>query len=349
MGSIFIRYCLFYFYNSMLKLAHHNHLWAFALLAILLLAFAFFLVRRKQLFKLIGVEDLVDKLSASSNLTRRYIKFSLMLLGFSALIIAWANPLLGSKFEKVKREGIDVIFAMDVSKSMNAQDIVPSRMLKAKQIVSTVIDQMSNDRIGLIVFAGNAYLQMPVTVDYSGAKMYLKTINTDMVPRQGTAISEAIELAINSYDKDTEGYKTLVILSDGEDHDGDAEALAKEAKELGITIHTIGVGTQQASKIPMDKQGNYKKDSSGNEVTTRLNEEMLKELAKLGGGQYLSAASTDVYDDLLVVLNGQGGRMIDEKVYTSFKNHFPIFLIIGFIALCTEFLIGERKLKWLSW
>ncbi|MDC3209168.1 VWA domain-containing protein [Chitinophagales bacterium] len=333
----------------MLKLAHSVHLWALILSIFLLFFFVIFLIRRKRFLALAGKQRLIQKLVNTSNVGRKYLKFALMILAFISLVIAWANPLLGTKFENVTREGIDVIFALDVSKSMNAQDIVPSRMLKAKQIVSKVIEEMSNDRIGLIVFAGNAYLQMPITVDYSGAKMYLKSVDTDMVPRQGTAISEAIQLAIDSYDDNSEGYQSLVILSDGENHDGDAENLAKEAQELGIVIHTIGVGTSQAAKIPLDDRGNFKMDNSGNVVTTQLNEEMLKNLADIGGGKYLNAASTEIYDDILVVLNGQEGRMIDEKVYTSFKNHFPIFLLIGFIGLCLEFILSERKSTYLSW
>lgn len=333
----------------MFKLAYTNHLWAFALLLLLVLMFIIFLVRRKGVIKSLGKVRLVEQLTSSANMQRRYVKAVLLFIGFFSLVIAWANPLLGTKFEKVKREGVDVIFAIDVSKSMNAEDITPSRMLKAKQIVSNLIDEMSNDRIGLVVFAGNAYLQMPVTVDYSGAKMYLKTINTDMVPRQGTAISEAIELAMNSFDPDAQGYKTLVILSDGEAHDGDAEGMAEKAREEGIIIHTVGVGTDQAAKIPVDDKGNFKKDSQGEIVTTQLNEKMLKEIAEIGGGQYLNAASPDIYDDILLVLNAQEGRMIDEKVYTSFKNHFPIFLLIALLALLLEFLIRERKLKWINW
>lgn len=333
----------------MFKLAYSNHLWALALLLLLVLMFIVFLVRRSSIIKRVGKASLVEKLTASANIQRRYIKAALLFIGFFSLVIAWANPLLGTKFEKVKREGIDVIFAIDVSKSMNAEDITPSRMLKAKQIVSNVIDEMSNDRIGLIVFAGNAYLQMPVTVDYSGARMYLKTINTEMVPRQGTAISEAIDLAMNSYDLDAQGYKTLVILSDGEAHDGDAEGMAEKAREEGIIIHTIGVGTDEAAKIPLDDKGNFKKDSQGEIVTTKLNEEMLQNIAEIGGGKYLNAASPDIYEDILLVLNAQEGRMIDEKVYTSYKNHFPIFLLIALVALVVEFLIRERKLKWLNW
>jgi len=333
----------------MFQWAHSNHLWAMGLLLVLVIMFIIYLARRKAVIYKLGKPILINKLSQSSNIQRHYVKAVLWFIAFFSLVIAWANPLLGTKFEKVKREGIDVIFAIDVSKSMNAEDITPSRMLKAKQIVSNVIDGMSNDRIGLIVFAGNAYLQMPVTVDYSGARMYLKTINTDMVPRQGTAISEAIDLAIKSFDAESQGFKTLVVLSDGESHDGDAEAMAERAREEGVVIHTIGVGTEQAARIPIDKQGNYKKDNQGEFVTTKLNEEMLQQIAKIGGGKYLYAASPDIYEDILLVLSAQEGRMIDEKVYTSFKNHFPIFLIVALVALLLEFLIRERKLNWLNW
>lgn len=280
---------------------------------------------------------------ASSRL--KNLKFTLIFIAFASLVIAWANPLLGTKYESVKREGIDVIFAIDVSKSMEAQDIIPSRMLKAKQLVSNAINQMSNDRIGLIVFAGNAYLQMPVTVDYSGAKMYLKTINTSMAPKQGTAISEAVNLAVNSFDEEAEAFKTIIIISDGESHDGDAETAIKQAKEQGIIVHTIGVGSSQGAKIPIDNLGNFKKDNNGEIVTTQLNATMLKELANLGGGNYFNASSSNLNEQLILALNGQEARMIDEKVFTSFKNHFPAFLGIALLLLLIEFLIPERKIQ----
>ena len=284
-----------------------------------------------------------------SNTGIKNYKFILIAIAFVSLIIAWANPLLGTKYESVKREGIDVIFAIDVSKSMDAKDVIPSRMLKAKQLVSNTIDEMSNDRIGLIVFAGNAYLQMPVTVDYSGAKMYLKTINTNMAPKQGTAISEAINLAINSFDEEAEAYKTLVLISDGEDHDGDAEAMIAQAKEQGIIVHAIGVGSDQGAKIPIDNSGNFKTDDNGEFVTTKLNEEMLEELANLGVGQYFNASTPDLSEKLILALKGQESRLIDEKVFTSFKNHFPLFLSIALALLFIEFLIPERKSKRLPW
>jgi len=333
----------------MLKLAHNGHLWAFLLLAFLLLIFSFSLLSRRKYLLLFGKKSLMKKLMPESSAGFKNFKFVLVAVAFASLVIAWANPLIGTKYESVKREGIDVIFAIDVSKSMNAQDVIPSRILKAKQVVSNTISQMSNDRIGLIVFAGNAYLQMPVTVDYSGAKMYLKTINTDMAPKQGTAISEAINLAINSFDEKAEAFKTLVIISDGEDHDGDAEAMIVQAKEQGIILHTIGVGSAQGAQIPIDNNGNFKTDENGAPVTTKLNETMLKELSDLGGGQYFNASTPDLSEKLILALKGQEARFIDEKVFASFKNHFPVFLSIALALLLIEMLIPERKSKRLPW
>jgi Ca-activated chloride channel family protein len=329
----------------MLKLAHNEHLWALMLLAFLSLLFLLNLLSRNKHINLFGSDTLVNKLMPKASSRLKNLKFTLIFIAFASLVIAWANPLLGTKYESVKREGIDVIFAIDVSKSMEAQDIIPSRMLKAKQLVSNAINQMSNDRIGLIVFAGNAYLQMPVTVDYSGAKMYLKTINTSMAPKQGTAISEAVNLAVNSFDEEAEAFKTIIIISDGESHDGDAETAIKQAKEQGIIVHTIGVGSSQGAKIPIDNLGNFKKDNNGEIVTTQLNATMLKELANLGGGNYFNASSSNLNEQLILALNGQEARMIDEKVFTSFKNHFPAFLGIALLLLLIEFLIPERKIQ----
>ena len=332
----------------MIKLAEHQYLWALSLLAFLILLFVVYLINRKSKLRQLGNQELLTRLSAQASSPRKVLKFLLFALGFAALVVAWANPLIGTKYEKVKREGIDVMFAIDVSRSMNAKDLVPSRMLKAKQIVSNLIDEMSNDRIGLIVFAGNAYLQMPITVDYSGAKMYLKTVNTDMVPKQGTAIGEAVKLALDSYDEESEGYKTLVIISDGEDHDGDALAMVNKAQEQGVTVHTIGVGSDQGAPIPDGASGNFKKDAEGEIVLSKLNEDMLIGLAKTGNGSYFNAKNTDASEELLYALSGQEGRLIDEKVFTSYKNQFPIFLGIAFVLLFLEFLIAERKSEFLG-
>lgn len=332
----------------MLKFAHTYHFWALLLGGFLAIAAALYFINRKQKLRNAGNIALLERLMPATSSANKTIKIIIALIALVALTVAWANPLIGTKYEKVERNGADIMFAIDVSTSMNAKDIVPSRMLKAKQLISNLISSMSNDRIGLIVFAGNAYLQMPITVDYSGAEMYLKNVNTQMVPKQGTNIAEAIRLAINSFDEGNDKYRVLFIISDGEDHDSEALAMVKKARELGIIINTVGVGTDKPTTIPIDDKGNLKKDFDGNIVETQLNEDMLKELASEGGGKYFSAASLKINEQLLDNLSLQDKRKIDEKVFTSFKNHFPLFLGIAFILLLIEWLLPERKLTWFT-
>lgn len=331
----------------MLQWANEKHLWALLISLILIAAFIYQEIWRKNGLITWGKSNLLKAMMPSYSPFKKKLRFILPLIGFMSLVIAWANPLVGTKYETVKRKGIDVIFAIDISKSMEAEDVVPNRIRKAKQIISNTIDVMSNDRIGIIVFAGNAYLQMPVTVDYSGALMYLKTINTNMTAKQGTAIADAIDLAMQSFDDESEGFKTLVILSDGEDHDGNAISAAKLAAENGITIHTIGVGSDQAVPIPIDNKGSYK-TSNGEIIKTQLNEEMLKDLAIAGKGKYLQADEVTISEQLNDLLNLKEGREIEEKVITSYKNQFPWFLGIAFVLLFIDLLIKEKKWSWFS-
>lgn len=332
----------------MFQFAHLNHLFALLLLVILVMLFVGSLLNRKKLIQQIGSAALIQKLNPLESSSRKKIKFSLIILALLLLIIAWANPQLGNKFEKQTNKGIDIVFAIDVSTSMNAQDIVPSRITKAKQIVSDVLKQDKNNRIALIVFAGNAYLQMPLSVDYSSAQMYLNNINTDLVPKQGTHLAEAIALAMKSYDQKSEGFKTLIILSDGEDHDGDAIDLVKQANELGIIVHTIGVGSNNPTSIPIDKEGNLKKDKDGNTVYSKMNETMLQDLANLGKGKYFSAQQSQIDELVVSTLNEQEKRKINEKVFTQHHHLFPYFLVFAATLLILDMLILERKNKALN-
>ena len=327
----------------MIKLAHNIHLWAFLLLAILVILFSFYTIYRKQLIHRIGNSSLISKLTSSTSLIQRNIKFGIIIIAFTCLVIAWANPLIGTKYEKVSREGVDIIFAIDVSKSMDAEDVVPSRMRKAKQLVANIFSGFNNLRVGLIIFAGKAYLQMTITVDYSSSKMYLNSINTNLVPSQGTSISDAVNLALNSFEEESQGFKTLVIISDGEEHDGNAEQIIEKAKKQGVTTYTIGVGSKEGGTIPIDKNGNFKKDSKGEVIHTKLNEEMLIELAKIGGGKYFNASNIDVAPNIITAINNQEKKKLDEKVFTNYKNHFPLFLSFALVLLLLDFIISERK------
>lgn len=325
----------------MLKFGHQEYLWAFTLLIPLVLVCLFYFWKRKKTFDKLGKKTLIQRLSPDASSGRKTFKIVLLFVGFIALVIAWANPLMGTKFEKVERNGVDVIFAIDVSKSMLAEDIVPNRILNAKQFVSNVISQTADDRIGLIVFAGNAYLQMPLTVDYSASTMYLKTVDTDIVPTQGTAIGDAIRLAMRSFKQDEDKHKALVIISDGENHEGEAVDAIEDARAQGISIHTIGVGNLEGAKIP---EGNgFKTDMEGNIVLTKLNEEMLKDLALQGNGIYKNINDPDVEETILAELASMEGKDFGESVFTEYKNHFPLFLSIAFVILLLDFLISERR------
>ena len=317
----------------------------YALLGLIPLAIIFFLFMRsrKKKMQLIGNTDLVKKLSINRSGARHSVKFLLIFLALTSLIIAWANPQIGTKYETVKREGVDVMIALDVSKSMKAQDIVPDRMLKAKQLVSNLIDQMANDRIGLIVFAGNAYLQMPLTVDYYAGKMYLKTIDADMMPTQGTAIADAVDLAKRSFNQDESQHKILIIISDGENHEADADASVISAVEQGVKVYTVGVGSTKGAPIPENNSGALKKDADGNLVLTKLNEDMLASLAKSGNGKYFNIEEGNVASKLISEISLMEGKELEEKVIADYKNQFPIFLSITLILLFLEFLISERK------
>ena len=330
----------------MLQFEHIEYLNLFFLLIPLIGLFVWYILwKRKAISSFAKKETLFSRLSEGQSNFKQYVKFFFVLLGFLAIVIALINPKIGTKFEAVKREGVDVMIAIDVSKSMNAKDIQPSRMLKARQFVSNLINEMSNDRIGLIVFAGNAYLQMPLTVDYSATKMFLKQVNTDLVPTQGTAIGDAVELAERSYPKEQKNQKVLLVISDGENHEGNAEDAIANANENGIKVITIGVGTKKGGPIPIGNRGDFKKDSEGNIVVTKLNEDMLRDLSKEANGTYHHINDKNITASIIDELGSLDGKVFEEKVITDYKQHFQVFLFIAFILLLIEFLISFRKSK----
>ena len=289
--------------------------------------------------------ELFGRLAPELSNGKHLLKFGLIALVIVAIGIGLANPKIGTKFETVKREGVDVMIAIDVSKSMLAKDIQPSRMLKARQFVSNLINKMANDRIGLIVFAGNAYLQMPLTIDYSATKMFLKQVDTDLVPTQGTAIGDAIDLAGRSYPVEQKNQKVLLIISDGENHEGNADDAIEVAKKNGIKVITIGVGTEKGGPIPTGRKGDFKKDSEGNIVLTKLNEDMLESLADEANGSYYNIMDKDVVSNIIDELGSLDGKVFEEKVITDYKQHFQLFLLIALVLLVVEFVISFRKTK----
>ncbi|MCK7558824.1 VWA domain-containing protein [Chitinophaga sedimenti] len=252
----------------------------------LLGAFLFVSWWKRRSIRRIGDPALVEKLFTGYSRKLFTLKFILVFIAFFFGAVGLANLQKGSRMEKITRKGVDVIVALDVSKSMLATDVKPDRLTRAKQMINRLMEKLDNDRIGLVVFAGNAYLQMPLTVDYSAARMFLSTVTPDMIPTQGTEIAEAIKISNDAFNKKERKHKTLIIISDGEDHDEGAINAAKKAFEDGVVINTIGVGSTNGSPLPDPETGSFKKDREGNTVISKLNEEELRSLAAAGRGMY---------------------------------------------------------------
>ena len=265
--------------------------------------------------------------------------------------MALANPKMGTKLKTVKREGVDIVFAIDVSKSMDAEDIAPSRIEKSKQLVSQILNNLGSDRVGIIAYAGGAYPQLPITTDYSAARMFLQALNTDMISSQGTAIGDAIELATTYYDDKQQTNRVLFIISDGEDHEGNVEEITEQAAEMGIRIFTIGVGTEKGGPIPIKRNGvvqNYKKDNQGETVITKLNSQTLKEIADAAEGSYIQGnVTSEVVDEVTEELQNIEKTEFEAKQFADFKSHFQLFLGIALALLFLDIFVLERSTAWL--
>jgi Ca-activated chloride channel homolog len=295
---------------------------------------------------------LLKKLSPNRSLFKPILKLVVLCLAFASLTIALVNPKVGTKLETVKREGVDIVFAVDVSKSMLAEDIAPNRIEKSKQLVTQIINNLASDRVGIIAYAGKAFPQLPITTDYAAAKMFLQSMNTDMLSSQGTAIDEAIKLAKTYYDDEDQTNRVLIIISDGEDHNNIATEIAKEASDEGIKIFTIGVGSTKGAPIPIKRNGivlNYKKDSSGETVITKLNEEVLIKIAEEANGQYINGNSTsEVVETIREILNKMDKKEFEAKQFAEYKDQFQWFLALGIFLLCIDIFLLERKTAWLN-
>lgn len=307
--------------------------------------FVSFMIWRRKSMARFATASLFAKLAPESATVRHYTKFVLVLLALVALIFGIANPQMGIKTEKVKRRGIDVMIALDVSNSMLAQDVKPNRLERAKLFISRFMEKLQNDRIGLIVFAGNAYQQVPLTTDYSTVKMYLPLINTAMVPTQGTAIGEAVSLSMESFVQKDDQYKALIIITDGEDHDSDAESIIKDAAAKGIKTFTIGVGEESGAPIPINND--FKRDENGAVVTTKFNREMLSSLANAGNGQfYQLAAGNDIVDGLIATLEKIEAKELEDFQFSDYESYFYWVLLIALVFMVMEFFISERRSLW---
>lgn len=326
--------------------------WVLGIIPVIMLFFLVLQVWKQKAQKRFADKKLLKRLSPNQSLFKSILKIVVLSLAFACLAIALVNPKIGTKLETVKREGVDIVFAVDVSKSMLAEDIAPNRLEKSKQLVTQIINNLASDRVGIIAYAGKAFPQLPITTDYASAKMFLSSMNTDMLSSQGTAINEAIKLAKTYFDDEEQTNRVLIIISDGEDHSEEAAAVAEEANEEGIRIFTIGVGDVKGGPIPEKRNGivlNYKKDSQGETVITRLNEETLKGIAEEANGAYINGKNTtDVVENIREILNKMDKTEFEAKQFAEFKDQFQWFLGFGIFFLLLDIFLLERKTEWLK-
>lgn len=330
----------------MLRFQHISHLLALGILPLLVVLFIAVLYWRRNKLKKLGDERLISTQLLGWIPGRTTLKFILAAIALAVIIIGWANLQMGAKTENVQRKGVDVIVALDVSKSMLAQDIQPDRLTRAKQLVMRMMDKMQNDRVALVVFAGRAYLQVPLTVDYSAMKMMLQNVTPSVVPTQGTVISEAIDLSMQSFSQKERKYKSLIVISDGEDHDEKALEQAKAAADAGVIIHTVGIGSPQGATLVDPETKSVKMDENGNPVVSKLNEEELRNIAAAGRGSYTLLRNTDdAANKLADEIDGMEQKNLGAVLFTDYKSYFQYFLLAGFILLVVEWLLRGANMK----
>jgi Ca-activated chloride channel family protein len=334
----------------MIRFLHIEYLYGLFAIPAFLLLYLLMLRWKKNTLKKFGEFSVIDNLFPEISRSKLTLKFILFSVAFALLLIGIADPQIGTKLEEVKREGVDIIIALDVSNSMKCEDLKPDRLERAKQTISRLIDKMQNDRIGIVVFAGKAYVQLPLTSDYGAAKLFLSAIDTDIIPAQGTAIGSAIALASESFSKSERKHKALIIITDGENHEDDALSAAKKAAEEGVVIHTIGMGSPSGAPIPVTK-GNapvgYLKDDAGNVVVSKLDALMLEKIAETGKGIFVRASNSD--DGLSLILNEinkMEKKNFGTKMYTDYEDRFQYFLLPAFLFLILELFVSEKKNKW---
>lgn len=327
----------------MFHFQHIEYLLALTVIPVLVLLYILVLHWKKKTIVKIGDERLVKEMIKNFSVQRFALKFVLIVTAFACGVVALANLRTPRGSEKISRNGIDVMIALDVSKSMLAQDIKPTRLDRAKQLLGKLIDKLNNDRIGIVVFAGKAYLQMPLTGDHGAAKMYLSSATPDVVPTQGTVIGDALKMCYTSFNTKEKKYKAVIVISDGEDHDETATVMAGKMAAEGVMINTVGIGSAEGSVIIDAATNEAKKDNEGNIVITRLNEEELKGIAEKGNGIYQLYNNTDeVVAKLDTQLATMDQRTVTEDSLVNYQSFFQYFLLIGLLLLIAEFLIPER-------
>jgi len=320
-----------------------------AVLIVMYLLVSFWKLKKQKEFADLA---LLKKLSPDKSKFKSILKITMISLGLSFLILALVNPKMGTQLKTVKRQGVDIVFALDVSKSMLAEDIAPNRLEKAKQIITKIIDKLGSDRVGIIIYAGNAYPLLPITTDHAAGKMFLQNAHPEMVSSQGTAIEEALSLAKTYYNNDEQTNKFLIIISDGEDHQEETKQIAQNIANDGIKIYTIGVGTEKGAPIPMKINGSligYKKDNKGETVITRRKPDVLQDIADIGNGSYIDGNKTEKPVKFIEKVIGNAQKTeFETKQFSDYKDQFQWFLGLGILFLLMDVFLFDKKTKWLK-
>ncbi len=336
----------------MLRFEHIEYLYLLLAVPVFMLLFIAVLMQRKKRWQKWSDMALVHKLAPHRSTSKMWFKFILYTIIYIFLVVGLANPQVGSKMQKMDRKGVDLMIALDVSNSMLAQDIKPNRLTRAKRAISKLIDELQGDRIGIVVFAGKAYMQLPITSDYSAAKLFVNTIDTDIVPSQGTSIEQAIDLSLTAF-QENKHEKAIIVITDGENHEDNPIEATKRAVEEGVSVYTIGIGLPEGAPIPVfsgNRQIGFKKDLDGKTVVTKLDEATLQQIASAGNGVYVRANNTTAgLQQVFKRINQMEKKKYESRVFSDYEDRFQIFLAIAFIFIVLELLISDKKSRWRQW
>ena len=336
----------------MYQIDAYEYIYLLSALPVLWLFYALYLRWKRKTQAAFARPELLELLSPNRSKFKPTLKVILLSFVIVFIVFGLMNPKIGTQLETVKREGVDIVFAIDVSKSMLAEDIAPNRIEKSKRLVSAILNQLASDRVGIIAYAAQAVPQLPITTDYGAAKMFLQALNTDMLSSQGTALDSAIDLSGTFFDDEDQTNRVIFLISDGEDHSNDAANAASRAAELGIKIFTFGVGTEQGTPIPLKRNGvveSYKKDFEGEVVITKRNQEVLEAIAAATEGAYQDGNDTQaVLDFVSEQLKAMDKKEFEAKKFVSYKDRFQAFLVAALLFLLIDLFLFETKTKWIQ-
>lgn len=331
----------------MFRFAEPQYLYILIILPILVAVFVIYRRAQRKRLARFGDMEIIAQLMPEASPRRVRNKFILLMVVFALLIAALAQPQFGAKLREVKRSGVEIMLAVDVSRSMLAEDFKPNRLERTKNAVSRLVEQLEKDRVGMVVFAGDAFIQLPITSDYVSAKTFIRTISPDIVPVQGTSLSKAIELASRSFSEQSQKSRAIILVSDGESHDDDPIAAAQAAKEKGIVIYTVGIGTPEGAPIAID--GEMMKDDEGNMVVTKLSEETLQQIAVLTGGTYIRATNQSVgLEEILKRIKAMEQQEFSSLAFAEYNDQFHYLVALALALLLFEFVMIDRKNRILS-